>query len=79
MQYLKALEFNNRVIVRYIDGKIVDSHKDFVSALNLSDKDIVTNNFSVFKDKRMKTSLNKLISISTMSQTPTLTTLIKAD
>ncbi|MBU2972061.1 hypothetical protein KO527_22240 [Pseudoalteromonas sp. C2R02] len=79
MQYLKALAFSNRAIVRYIDGKIVDSHKDFVSALNLSDRDIITNNFSVFKDKLMKTSLNKLMSISSMSQTPTLTTLVKAD
>jgi hypothetical protein len=78
-QYLKALAFSNRAIVKYIDGKIVDSHKDFISALNLSDRDIITSNFSVFKDKLIQTSLNKLMSVSSMSQTPTLTTLVKAD
>lgn len=62
-QYLKALALSNRAIVRYIDGKIIDSHKDFVNALGLSERDIIKNNFNVFKDKLMKISINELMSI----------------
>lgn len=78
-QYLKALALSNRAIVRYIDGKIIDSHKDFVNALGLSERDIIKNNFNVFKDKLMKISINELMSISFKAQNPALTTLVNAD